>query len=661
MMRFDGRLADRTTVERMLGMVHHRGPDEQGTFVNGPVGLGHARLSIIDLSQGGQPMQTSDGALTVTFNGEIFNYIELRRELEQRGRQFATHSDTEVILHAYAEYGDDCVSHFNGQWAFAVWDQRRQRLFVSRDRLGIRPLHYTVAAGKFLFASEVKSLFADDDVPRDIDLVGLDQVFTFWSTLAPRTILQNINELPPAHNLVVEKGRVKVARYWQLDYAMDAPPQTEEAYAEELLALLTDATRLRLRSDVPVGAYLSGGLDSTVTVALARQSTSAHLRTFSLGFADGEFDESPYQRQVVEAFGTDHQSVRCTYDDIRRIFPEVIWHAERPVLRTAPAPLYLLSQLVREQGYKVVLTGEGADEMLGGYDIFKEAKVRRFCAAQPESTFRAVLLDRLYPYLPRLQAQSSAYRRAFFYGRPEDLASPFFSHLPRWKLTAQIKRFFSGDVSRALRDCDAYEDCQALLPSTFDDWTPFNQSQYLETITLLPGYILSSQGDRMAMAHSVEGRFPFLDYRVAEFAARLPVQLKMRGLREKHLLKQATRRLVPATIRARTKQPYRAPDARSFFHRAGKKGSADYVADMLSRQRIAADGLFNPSAVSGLVQKVRREEALGMKDNMALVGILSTQLLVQLFVHNTNSFQRWDTNGHNRKSDHSKLARIAWS
>ena len=631
---FDQRRVDSRLLRRMLEPIRHRGPDACGVAVDGPVGLGHARLSIIDLRGGRQPMHSQDRSLVVTFNGEIFNYIELREALQRKGHRFVTRSDTEVILHAYEQYGDDCVQHFNGQWAFAIWDSKRRRLFLSRDRLGIRPLFYTVTGQKFLFGSEVKSLFVHGDVPRRIDPRGLNQLFTFWSTLPPRTVFEGVSELPPGHNLIVEDGHVRSRRYWQLDYANGSKDTSAEEWTQRVLEVLTDATRIRLRSDVPVGAYLSGGLDSSITTALVKQCTSAHLRTFSIAFEEAEFDESGYQNAVVEALDTDHQSIRCSCADIGRVFPDVIWHTEKPVLRTAPVPLYLLSKLVRDEGYKVVLTGEGADEMLGGYDLFKEAKVRRFWAARPESTARAALFEKLYPYLPKIQAQSLAYRKAFFHVRPDDLDSPFFSHLPRWGLTSRLKMFFSEDFRRRLADHDVYSDARELLPEPYADWHHFCQAQYLETAILMPGYILSSQGDRVAMANSVEGRFPFLDHRLAELAARIPPRLKMKGINEKHILKRAAGHLVPQKVVKRTKQPYRAPDAASFFDNRAGSVRHDYVEEMLSPQRVKEDGLFNVDAVGHLVEKVRKGRAIGVKDNMALVGILSTQLVVDQFVRN---------------------------
>jgi len=618
----------------MVAMVNHRGPDYSGFHVDGSVGLGHARLSILDLDGGSQPMCNEDKTVWITFNGEIFNYVELRDDLIKKGHRFHTQSDTEVIVHLYEEKGEDCVQDLNGQWAFAIWDTKHQRLFLSRDRLGVRPLFYTQTGDGFLFGSEIKSLFAVPSVLRAIDVQALDELLTFWVTLSPRTIFSGISELSPGHSLVLEGGEVRVRPYWELDYTSSVSVKDEEDARERLLVLLLEATRIRLRSDVPVGAYLSGGLDSTVIAALVKKLGTTHLRTFSVAFADKEFDESNFQNEASEFLKTEHRSISCSSQDIGRVFPEVIWHTEKPVLRTAPAPMFLLSKLVREQGYKVVLTGEGSDEVLGGYDIFKEAKIRRFWAKYPESKFRPILLRRLYPYMKNLQSQPDVYLRAFFHVRKNDLASPFFSHLPRWDMTSKLKLFLSKDTRDRLKHCNAIGQLDAKLPSRFWQWDGFSQAQYLEAAYLLPGYILSSQGDRMAMAHSVEGRFPFLDHRVVEFASSLSSQLKMKVLDEKYLLKAAVGDLIPHTIRRRPKQPYRAPDSRSFLVRESGRSLMEYVEELLGPRSISETGLFDPVSVSKLVAKAREGQAVGVKDNMAFVGILSTQLVVDRFIKN---------------------------
>ena len=630
-LKLDSSRVSRDQLGKMIASLRHRGPDASGMHLAGTVGLAHARLSIIDLQGGAQPMCTSDGGLWITFNGEIFNYIELREELLSKGHRFATRSDTEVILNAYREYGEECVHHFNGQWAFAICDTKERKLFLSRDRFGVRPLFYTQTADSFLFASEIKALLTCPEVPAEIDLQSLDQIFTFWVTLPPRTAFKNIFQLPPGCSLTIEDGDVRVRQYWSVSYANtgELHDADEQPLAEELLHLLEDATRIRLRSDVPVGAYLSGGIDSTVTTALVRRIASDRLRSFSITFEDAEFDEQSYQDEASAFLGTQHSNVSCSSDDIARVFPEVIWHTEQPIIRTAPAPMFLLSKLVRENGFKVVLTGEGADEVLGGYDIFKEAKIRRFWGRNLKSRWRPLLLRRLYPYMENIQRQPAAYLQHFFRVTEQDLASPFFSHLPRWELTAKLKMLFSADVREVTDNYDGVSEIEQALPSAYRSWSTFSQAEYLEAKYLLPGYILSSQGDRMAMAHSVEGRYPFLDYRVVEFAGKLSPNLKMKVLDQKHLLKRAVDGLVPESIVRRPKQPYRAPDGKCFFGSA----AVDYAEELLSPDAVRQNGIFDAPAVTALVSKFRGGRANGAKDNMAMVAVLSTQLLVHQFIN----------------------------
>jgi asparagine synthase (glutamine-hydrolysing) len=631
MLRLDGGPADPDRLRRMIATLPHRGPDASGIHISGAAGFAHARLSIIDLQSGGQPMSSVDGRYWITFNGEIFNYVELAEELKSKGHRFATRSDTEVILEAYREYGEECVNHFNGQWAFAIWDTTQRKLFLSRDRLGVRPLFYTQTSNCFLFASEIKALLACPDVPAEMDLRGLDQIFTFWATLPPRTSFKNILQLPPGNSLTIQDQKIRVKPYWSLSYAPDEKLgyQDEDRLAEELLSLLQDATRIRLRSDVPIGAYLSGGIDSTVTTALVKKLVGDRLRSFSIGFEDTEFDESPFQQEASSFLGTQHTSVNCSGGDIAEAFPQVIWHTEHPVIRTAPAPMFLLSKLVRDSGFKVVLTGEGADEVLGGYDIFKEAKIRRFWGQNLDSKWRPLLLKRLYPYMQDMQRQPPEYLKHFFRVGAEDLASPFFSHLPRWELTAKLKSLFSMDVRAELRGYDALGELEQALPAEFHRWSHFSQGEYLEAKYLLPGYILSSQSDRMAMAHSVEGRFPFLDYRVFEFASKLPASLKMKVLNQKYLLKKAFAGLIPDSITRRPKQPYRAPDGKSFFG----PDAPDYAEELLSPHALGEQGIFDVGAVTTLAKKFKAGRASSVKDNMAIVGILSTELLIHQFAN----------------------------
>jgi len=613
---------------RMADAVAHRGPDAAGLLAMPGAGLAHRRLSIIGLADGQQPMSNAAGSLHVSFNGEIFNFVELRADLIARGHRFRTRSDTEVLLHLYQEFGADFVTRLNGDFAFALWDQRERAMLLARDRMGVRPLFYAARGETLFFASEVKALLQVPGIEANIDHQVLDQIFTLWAPIAPQTMFAGIAELAPGHIALIRSGDISVRPYWTLDYPDSgaAHKRSEGDVADELRELLTDATRIRMRADVPVGSYLSGGLDSSIITALAAGMAPERLKTFSLTFDSAEHDESSFQGEMIRALRTEHVAVACGPGDIARVFSDVIRQAERPVIRTAPAPMLMLSGLVRDSGIKVVLTGEGADELFAGYDIFKEARVRRFVARQPGSRLRPHLFRKLYPYIPGLRDQTPAYLSAFF-GAGTALSDPLFSHQPRFRGTAATKMFFSADLRASLAGYDAAADLASRLPERFSRWHPLHQAQYIETSFLLPGYILSSQGDRMAMANGVEGRFPFLDHRLVEFAARVPVGMTLKGLVEKHILREATKDLLPPAISARTKQPYRAPDSQSF---AG--GIATYANDLLSPAAITRTGLFNPASVGKLAAKCLGVGASGFRDNAAFVGILSTQIWDQTFI-----------------------------
>jgi asparagine synthase (glutamine-hydrolysing) len=612
----------------MTTALRHRGPDGSGYYNDESIGMGHRRLSIIDLEGGTQPLHNEDRSVWITFNGEIFNYLELRDELIKKGHVFHTHSDTEVIVHLYEEEGPDCVHSLNGQFAFGIWDRKKRELFIARDRLGIRPLFYTIVDGQLLFASEIKSLFVDPRVRRNIDLFALDQICTFWMTVPPRTAFQDVCELPAGHHMTVKNGSFRIERYWEPDFAQDPDRKTEDEYAEQLRSLLIDATKLQLRADVPVGAYLSGGLDSSVIASLIKNYSSTPLRTFSVSFTDKTYDESDHQLRMSEHLQTSHSEIHCSSGDIGRVFPDVVWHMEKPVLRTAPAPLFLLSQLVRENGYKVVLTGEGADEVLSGYDIFKEVKIRQFIQRCPGSKFRPLILKRLYPYLANSPVRSVQYAEAFFQSDPTQYPSYCSSHAPRWNTTVKTKMFFSDHLKQELKGYDPVSDLSQYLSPDLPECDPLSLAQYLEMKTLLSGYLLSSQGDRVAMAHSVEGRFPFLDHRVVEFCCKLPPKIRMKGLTEKYALRKSMRGLLPESTLWRTKQPYLAPDATSFFGDSGP----EYVEDLLSERNLRKTGYFSPKAVALLHNKCKKNAVIGFKDNMAVVGIISTLLVHELFI-----------------------------
>jgi asparagine synthase (glutamine-hydrolysing) len=633
-------------LRQMLALIRHRGPDQFGIYLDRKVGLGNARLSIIDLSGGQQPISNEDGSLWIVYNGEVFNYPELRLEMEALGHLFSTNTDTEVILHLYEEYGPHCLERLNGQFAIAIWDAKNRTLFLARDRLGIRPLFYTLSEGRLLFGSEIKALFGSRMLTPEIDPAALDQIFTYWSTLSPRTAFKNVQEVPPGHFLLVRNGELHLEAYWQLVFpeADSYPTETglvssakaqfktmADGYLDEYRSLLIDAAQVRLRADVPVGAYLSGGLDSSTIAAIIRNYTPNRLDTFSISFSDEAFDESDFQRRMASYLGTDHHVITARHADIGRVFPDVIWHTETPVLRTSPAPMFLLSRLVRENNFKVVLTGEGADEFLGGYDIFKEALIRRFWARNPQSRIRPLLLQKLYPEIANLP-NSSSYLASFFGAGLSDYESPDYSHQIRWKNTRRTRRFFSDGLLSAIEG--QREDGRQTItyPNGFENWHPLSRAQYLESMIFLSQYLLSSQGDRPAMAHSVEGRFPFLDYRVVQFSAKLPPHLKLFGLTEKYLLKKTAQEWLPEEIWQRRKRPYRAPIHRSFFN----DETQEYVLDLLSPETILRAGIFNPARVNQMVSKLQNGGRLGETDDMALAGILSTQLLHYLFI---DSFQ----------------------
>lgn len=620
-------------LQAMADQLHHRGPDGRGFFLRDKIGLAHTRLSIIDLEGGAQPIHNEDQSVWVVFNGEIFNYVELRLSLKKAGHQFYTHTDTEVIVHLYEEYGEDFVSHLNGQFAIALWDERRQKLFLIRDRVGIVPLFFAERAGRLIFASEVKALLpVFGEAPR-LNAVALDQLMTFWSARSPNTMFEGVFELSPGTMMVADASGLQIKTYWDWEFPETADQYhqgSEEQLVGELHQLLVDATQIRLRSDVPVGAYLSGGLDSSVLVSLIHHHSDAPLRTFSIGFEEKSLDESSFQQLMIDKLQTLHSSIQCANKDVGEGFVDTIWHTESPVLRTAPTPMRMLSGLVKEQGYKVVLTGEGADEVLGGYDIFKEAKIRQFWAQQPESSWRPLLLKRLYPYLDVSPGRAQSYVQNFFgigLAQPEQ---PCFSHLPRWDTTAKAKTFFSESTRQRI-NADAIESLSAQLPSQFGRWAPFNRSQYIEAKLLMGSYLLCSQGDRMLMSNSVEGRFPYLDHRVIEFANRLPPKLKMKVLNEKYLLKKAMQKYLPGNIVKRPKQPYRSPDIPAFFGTDGNT-PLPYVEDLLSENKLNEYGYFDAKRVGMLVKKARRGGAIGYKDNQALVGILSTQVWHHLFI-----------------------------
>jgi asparagine synthase (glutamine-hydrolysing) len=626
MLRSAGRDADPAVLRAMTRMLAHRGPDEEGYHLEGRVGLGQRRLSIIDLAGGRQPIYNEDRSICVVFNGEIFNYVELRRDLEKKGHRFSTQTDTETIVHAYEEYGRDYLTRLNGQFAIALWDGRRQVLGLARDRLGIRPLfHARAPDGALLFASEMKALFRYPGLRAEIDPQGINQIFTFWVNVPPRTPFAGVRELRPGEGLWVEPDRTVSSLYWKPSFpdAGDYPDLPITHYVEGLREILHDSLRLQLRADVPIAAYLSGGLDSSILSSLVKRQHNPGLLTFSLAFSDAGFDERVFQNQVAGYLGTRHSLIEVDHRMVADDFARAVWFSERPLLRTAPAPMFRLAGLVRKAGVKVVLTGEGADEIFAGYNIFREDKVRRFWARQPDSAFRPLLLSALYPYVNK-NASSQAFWRAFFRKGLTDTGNRYYSHLIRWGNTAAIKDLLLPEFRARMDDEAMYRELDEFADPDILRWDPLCRAQYLEMALFMPGYLLCSQGDRMMMGNSVEGRFPFLDHRLVEFAATIPPRYKLRFLDEKHILKRAFADLVPKEVLERPKQPYRAPIAPCFLgpHRSE-------ASDALEDQAIADAGFFRPDDSARLLAKLRK--GLGAqasaREEMALTGMLSLHLL----------------------------------
>ncbi|SMC92509.1 asparagine synthase (glutamine-hydrolysing) [Desulfocicer vacuolatum DSM 3385] len=623
------------TLHRMAGYLRHRGPDAAGFYSQGPVGLAHTRLSIIDLTSGNQPIHNEDQSIWVIFNGEIFNYPELKCKLQSRGHQFYTQTDTEILVHMYEEYNTKMFSYLNGQFALALWDIKTQTLLLGRDRMGIRPLFYFHAHNRLVFASEIKAIFADQTIPRKLDTQNLSDLFTCWSTMAHGTSFQNIFQLEPGHYALFSKQGMSLNQYWELPFGKTSfRKESVDELAYELNHLIMDAARIRLRADVSVGAYLSGGLDSTYTSALVKNNFNNKLCSFSVGFTNKNFDESPYQNRAVEHLGTNHKTINCSHDDIGNVFPKVIWHTETPILRTAPAPLLILSNLVKKNNFKVVLTGEGADEIFAGYNIFKADKVRRFWAKFPDSRLRPRLLEKLYPYVfSQKNSKSIKFLEEFFKKGLEDINSPVYSHIQRWESNSHLKIFFSENLKQQSQGIEDFvKRYCTTLPDDYMDWDPLSRAQYCEIKIFLSNYLLSSQGDRMSMANSIEGRYPFLDHRVVEFAASLPPMFRMNGITEKYILKHSARGMVLDELIERPKQPYRAPMTQAFLGNT----THEYVHDLLSETAIKNAGYFDHKKTNRLVKKCQKQGGtlLSERENMALIGILSTQLLDFQFINN---------------------------
>lgn len=600
-------------LERMCAVMSHRGPDDQGTMVNDPVALGMRRLSIIDLSGGHQPMRSRGSDLTVVFNGEIYNYRELRQHLQTKGYQFQTKSDTESILHCYEEYGDACVDHLRGMFAFALWDAPKRKLFVARDRVGEKPLYYTITrTGTFVFGSELKCLLQHPEVEREIDLKGVDAYLTFGYVPEPLSIFKGIKKLPPGHSLTLIDGKIAIKQYW--DFPREpGEVRSEREYIEELQHRLRESVRMRLVSDVPLGAFLSGGVDSSTIVALMAQEMPEPVKTFSIGFQEDSYDELKYARLVAKRFGTDHHELIVT-PDVCSVIDELIWHFDEPFADQSVIPTYYVSKLAREY-VTVVLSGDGGDELFAGYTRYAVDLKRQGFERLPRFV-RQNLMKSLSEHLPH-----GARGRNFLYNVALD---PIDRYIDNISVFTNLNRtsLYSDDFLESL----AGESAVAMYrehASQVRNGTPLERLLYLDSKTYLPGDILTKV-DRMSMAVSLEARVPLLDHELIEFVARMPASMKMRGEESKYIFKRAVSDFVPKEILTRPKQGFGVPiDA--WINDQLRKRTHDTLRDPVTRQR----GYLRPEYIEVLLTEHERGRR---NHSAALWTVLMFELWCRAFV-----------------------------
>ena len=567
---------DRELLVRMTAKLVHRGPDSDGYFVDQCVALGFRRLSIIDLESGDQPIYNEDGSVVLLCNGEIFNYLELKKLLLEKGHRFRTNSDVEVLLHLYEDHGVDFLDKINGQFAFVIYDRKHRRLFLARDHFGINPLYYSIVNGVFIFASEIKAILEHPQAPREVDLTGLDQTLSFPGLVSPRTMFKGINSLKSGHYILVENGEVSVREYWDLDY----PPlgagsngKSENEYVDELKELLTRSVRYRLQSDVPVGFYLSGGLDSSLIGALINQvAPNTRRHSFSIGFTDADISETKHQRLMAQFTRSIHNEIIFDWSEIVERLSQMIYHCECPVRESYNTCSMALSAAAKNAGVKVILTGEGADELFAGYvgyrfDSFRDRESKSY---DLETALEDELRERLWG------------DRDFFYEK---------DHLA----VREVKQtLYSARVNEQYAEFDCFK--QGLInKERLRGRHPLHQRSYLDFRLRLSDHLLSDHGDRMALANSVEGRYPFLDIDLVEFSTRIPPGLKLHNYIEKYILKRVAGDLLPREIVRREKFGFHAPGS-SYLLQHG----IDWINDMVSHDRIKRQGYFNPDVIDRL-------------------------------------------------------------
>lgn len=612
----------------MCDQLVHRGPDESGYYAKGGVGLGSRRLSIVDLAQGRQPIANEDGSVVVVFNGEIFNHRQLRSELMARGHHFATKTDTEVLVHLYEEAGSELCSRLRGQFAIALWDERRQRLVLARDRFGERPLYWTVQDRLLLFASEIKALLTHPAVPRELNHEAVAQIFSGGFPMAPATLFRGIHCLPPAHVLVAERGEVQLRPYWDPGFAEPNPAQRESDYVEELADALREAIQLQIESaDVPVGAYLSGGIDSSTVCSLMGETTNRPVQAFSLGFTNSFHNELSHAERVARHLGCDWEQRIIDGSEIAAAFPRLIWHAETGVLYTEAVAMMLLAERASRK-VKVVLTGEGADEILGGYPYYMLAEVYRRMRGLPGLLAQPLkgALARVAGFPPGLFPEPSE----------EAAAAEAYGCFPGSLFIYGYQRRVSSPLLEAT--VTSAEPWPPVLPefrSRAAGWAPLNRSMYYSQKTMMSNYILSTHGDRALMAHSLEARYPFLDQRVVEVAARMPTSLKVKGLQEKYVLRRMMADKLPQVTTRRRKKMMTAPLAKSFLARE----APDYVKALLTPERLKETGCFVVPEVTGMLERLKARTSGFDRDShteylaeTAFVGVLSVQLVHEMLI-----------------------------
>lgn len=593
----------------MCERMTHRGPDDEGLFIANGTALGMRRLAIIDLVTGEQPVFNEDKSVAVILNGEIYNYRELRRELERRGHSFSSQSDTEVLPHLYEEYADEMVQHLNGMFAFALWDSKRRRLLIARDRFGEKPLYWGVFNNTLLFASEPKVLLAHPAVKSSLNLQALREYLSFDYVPAPLTIYEGISKLPAAHTLTLENGRIETRSYWCLSYKTSEPPPTETDAAEHLLELLADSVRLRLVSDVPLGVLLSGGVDSSAVAALAVRASTEAVKTFSISFAESSFDESSYARAVAKYLGTDHHEERLSANLAANLVSEIGSWMDEPFSDPSLVPTYLLSRFTRKH-VTVALGGDGGDELFAGYPMYRGHRWAANYSKIP-GALRAGIIEPLVGMLPiKTKNLSFDYKATrFVTGAKYDPVARhhiwFGSFNPREQemlLTPEVLRNTNGDI---------YREARAMMAEC-DSTDVVEQMQSLDTRLYLAEDILTKV-DRASMAVSLEVRAPFLDHRVAEFAASLPPGYKLRGGKTKYILKRAIKDYLPPFVTRRGKKGFGVPVAEWL------KGKLRPLArDLLSPDRVRKAGVFNPEYVT----KLQDEHERGVANHRKLLWTL---------------------------------------